>query len=118
MAAGASGRHHIPRAVHLGGQPVGVNRRVAGGAGAQSGGDVVGCLAGGCSAVVASRAIGSCGKGAVVDFGAKPGGVGRVAGLTRGSGHEVGGRLSSGGYAIVATGASRGHDHIDVELGG
>ena len=82
-----------------------------------TGADVIGALAGGAAAVVATGAAGSRGKGAVVGFGTFPLAGRTVAAFTTGCGRQMAAVLVTCNLAVMAARTSRADAHIGVELG-
>ena len=73
-------------------------------------GDVTGCFSSGRCSIVTSRAVGSCGEAAVVDFGAHPACGGFVAGFTRRSSGNMVRRFDCRrGAAVVTCRTTCGH---------
>ena len=101
--------------MQLGRRPTGVALVASGAVGC--GGDMVGTQAGGTAAVMAARAIGGRGEGAVIGLGTLPLAGGLVTTFARRRGGKMAAVLAAGNRAVVATRTARADRNIRMQLG-
>ena len=114
MTTGAT-RDHRHIGVELGWRPTGVTLVAGRAVGARR--NVIGGLAGGTAAIVATGADGGRRECAVIGLGAGPDGGGFVATLASSRRRNMAVGLASRCRTVMTAGATRDHRHIGMELG-